>query len=122
LSLSKPNFCIAFSFSFLLFSTAGIPPLAGFFSKLCILSSLLSQKLLVTIILIVIFSSVACFYYIRLTKICFFSASHKNIFWLGSGTKNIEIFLSFSLLSILLCLSRFEFFTGLSTLAASSVF
>jgi len=45
LSLAKRNVTIAFSFTFLILSTAGIPPLAGFYSKLCVLLSLLSQSM-----------------------------------------------------------------------------
>jgi NADH-quinone oxidoreductase subunit N len=63
-----------------MFSIAGIPPLAGFFSKLLILSSLVGENYIVTTLFIVIISSVACFYYIRLIKTFFFVKTTKNSF------------------------------------------
>jgi NADH:ubiquinone oxidoreductase subunit 2 (subunit N) len=68
------------SFAVTLFSIAGIPPLAGFFSKFLILFSFISQEYLITSVTIVLISSVACFYYIRLIKTFFFVKSSKNSF------------------------------------------
>jgi len=64
---------LVFSLSIVLFSIAGIPPLAGFFSKLMILESLIDKNHIFIALLAVIFSSVACFYYIRLIKVIFFT-------------------------------------------------
>lgn len=68
------------TFTLVMFSIAGIPPLAGFFSKLLILSSLVGENYIVTALFIVIISSVACFYYIRLIKTFFFVKTTKNSF------------------------------------------
>lgn len=77
------NFTFVMSFTFTLFSIAGIPPLAGFFSKFLILLSVVSQEYFVTSIIIVLISSVACFYYIRLIKSFFFVKSSKNSLWIS---------------------------------------
>lgn len=78
------NYVAVISFALVLFSVAGIPPLAGFFSKLVILLSLVGQGYYVTSVVIVIISSVACFYYIRLIKAFFFVKSSKNNLWVST--------------------------------------
>jgi len=70
--LSKTNPVMAFSLAALMFSTAGIPPLAGFFSKFFILTAILSQGHLVAAILAVLFSVVSAYYYLRIVKIMYF--------------------------------------------------
>jgi NADH-quinone oxidoreductase subunit N len=70
---------MAFAFAVVIFSTAGIPPLAGFYSKLCVLTCLISNGHVLIAVVVAIFSSIACFYYIRLIKILFFgSAASRN--------------------------------------------
>jgi len=66
------NSVFLITFSLILFSIGGIPPLAGFFSKFLILLSFVTKQYYVTAIVIVLISSVACFYYIRLIKTFFF--------------------------------------------------
>jgi NADH-quinone oxidoreductase subunit N len=73
--LKNPIFAISFSFT--LFSIAGIPPFAGFFSKFFILFSAITQTYYLTVLFIVIISSIACFYYIRLIKAFFFVKTSK---------------------------------------------
>jgi NADH-quinone oxidoreductase subunit N len=77
-SIGLKNYLFAITFALILFSIAGIPPLAGFFSKFFVLLSIISQKYYVTSVIIVIISSIACFYYIRLIKIFFFVKTAKN--------------------------------------------
>jgi NADH-quinone oxidoreductase subunit N len=78
------NYVFVISFTLVLFSISGIPPLAGFFSKLMILLSLITQEYYVTGLVIVIISSIASFYYIRLIKTFFFTKTSKNNFWLST--------------------------------------
>jgi NADH-quinone oxidoreductase subunit N len=72
------NYIFIISFSFVLFSIAGIPPLAGFFSKFMIIFSLITQEYYVISLVIVIISSIACFYYIRMIKAFFFVKTNRN--------------------------------------------
>lgn len=95
---SKRNYVIAISFSLILFSLAGIPPLSGFYSKLLVFISLLNESKYVITVLIALLSSVACFYYIRLIKIFFFVGNLKNGFWVSSNSREIEFFYATSLL------------------------
>jgi len=58
---------------------AGIPPLAGFISKLFILFSLIKSSFYLSAIIVILMSIISCFYYIRLIKIIFFDKSTKYI-------------------------------------------
>lgn len=79
-SLFERNFAAALAFALILCSVAGIPPLAGFYSKLCIMLCLLEKNMVYATIIITIFSSIACFYYIKLIKIFFFTSGYKSLF------------------------------------------
>jgi NADH-quinone oxidoreductase subunit N len=77
-SFGIKNYVFAISFTIILFSIAGIPPLAGFFSKFFVLLSAISYEYYVSCLYIVFISSIACFYYIRLIKIFFFIKTSKK--------------------------------------------
>lgn len=77
-SLGYRNQLFAVSFCLTILAIAGIPPLAGFFSKLFILIALVGSKYYFTSFIVIAFSSVACFYYIRMVKIVFFVNNTKN--------------------------------------------
>jgi NADH-quinone oxidoreductase subunit N len=95
-ALSRYNALLAITFSLLLLSAAGIPPLAGFYSKFCVLFSLVTHDFLLITLFIVLFSSVGCFYYIRLVKLFFFSSFSGSNFLFGRFSRSLEFFLSFS--------------------------
>lgn len=92
--ISKHNITIALTFSCVLFSVAGIPPLAGFFSKLFVLGSLFYDGFVIIPCLIAVFSSIGCFYYIRLVKIFFFASDNKTVIWTGQSSGKIELILA----------------------------
>lgn len=71
--LSRLNPILAITFTLGLFSMAGIPPLAGFFSKYLVLLSAINNNLYLIALIAVIFSVVASFYYLRLIRWMFFS-------------------------------------------------
>ena len=99
-SISIHNLMLALSFACILFSVAGIPPLSGFFSKLFVLGSLFFDGYLVLPALIAIFSSIGCFYYLRLIKMFFFSDQNKTIIWTGNTSGRVEVFTSALILFI----------------------
>ncbi len=70
LSSSHPKMALALAV--LMFSMAGIPPFAGFFAKVFIFSSALESGLTWAVIIAVLASVVACFYYIRIVKVMYF--------------------------------------------------
>lgn len=76
--LSKTNPLMAFSLAVLMFSTAGIPPLAGFFSKFYILIAAVSHGFLIAAIIAVLFSVISAYYYLRIVKIMYFDEPQKK--------------------------------------------
>jgi NADH-quinone oxidoreductase subunit N len=120
-SLFERNSFIAIVFALILFSTAGIPPLAGFYSKFCVLICLTSENLVFVLLVLAVFSSISCFYYIRFIKILFFSSAYKTKYWFGAGTKNIEIFIGSFFTFVLLFLLRPNLLITCSSIAAISL-
>jgi NADH-quinone oxidoreductase subunit N len=70
--LGKTNKGLAFMLAMLMFSLAGIPPLAGFFGKLFVFLSAVKAGLWVLAVLGVIASVVGAYYYLRIIKIMYF--------------------------------------------------
>jgi NADH-quinone oxidoreductase subunit N len=70
--LSQTNLPMAVAFAALLFSLAGIPPLAGFFAKFYVLDAAIKAGLTPLAIIGVLASVVGAFYYLRVVKIMFF--------------------------------------------------
>lgn len=112
------NLGIAVGLGILFLSMAGIPPLSGFYSKLCVLFVLLSNNLLSLAFIVVVFSSVACFYYIKLLKLFFFSNPTSAIFWFGQNTKSVEFFISVALIIVSFFLARSALVIDYSALSA----
>jgi len=70
--LSKNHPLISISFLIILFSLAGIPPLAGFFAKFYIFKSVLEQSMYFLAIVGLLSTVIAAFYYLRIIKIIYF--------------------------------------------------
>jgi NADH-quinone oxidoreductase subunit N len=66
--ISRINPVLALTFSFTLLSIAGIPPLAGFFSKYLILLNAVSNEYYLLAFVAVMTSAISTFYYLRLIK------------------------------------------------------
>lgn len=97
-SFANKNLAFAVGLSITILSVAGIPPLSGFFSKFFVLTSVLLEQHYVFLVIAVLISSIACFYYIRLIKTFFFIKDAKQSFWVsGNNTQNIDFFISVSL-------------------------
>lgn len=77
--LSRINPVLALTFSFTLLSIAGIPPLAGFFSKYLVLLNAVNNEFYLLAFIAVITSAISTFYYLRLIKWFFFA--HDNIYY-----------------------------------------
>lgn len=71
-SLFRSNPVIAFSFSIFMFSLAGIPPLAGFFSKFFVFLSLIKIGSYIASTTVIVTSVVSSVYYLWIIKIIFF--------------------------------------------------
>ncbi len=70
--LSKNHPILSLSFLIILFSLAGIPPLAGFFAKFYIFKAVLEQSMYFLAIVGLLSTVVAAFYYLRIIKIMYF--------------------------------------------------
>ena len=70
--ISKKHPLVAISLLIILFSLAGIPPLAGFFAKFYIFKSVLEQSMYFLAIVGLLSTVIAAFYYLRIIKIMYF--------------------------------------------------
>lgn len=80
--LSSTNKIAALSISIILFSMIGIPPFAGFFTKLYILKFLLESQNFFLLSMALLATVVSSFYYLRVIKIMYFDipniSKHRN--------------------------------------------
>jgi NADH-quinone oxidoreductase subunit N len=97
---------------------AGIPPLAGFFSKLCVICCMFLKENIIAVLIVVVFSSIACFYYIKLVKILLFTSKVQGQHWFGAGTRNNELFISASLFIVVFFLMKSNLLIDCSVLIA----
>ncbi len=102
--LSKNHPIISLSLLIILFSLAGIPPLAGFFAKFYIFKSVIEQSMYFLAVVGLLSTVVAAFYYLRLIKIMYFDIEKEKYdsdhsFWLkfslSSSTVLILIYFIF---------------------------
>jgi NADH-quinone oxidoreductase subunit N len=75
--LSKNHPMLALSFLIILFSLAGIPPLAGFFAKFYIFMAVIEMKMYTLAIIGLVTTVVSTFYYLRVIKIIYFDKPKK---------------------------------------------
>lgn len=111
------NPILGVSFTILLFSLAGIPPLLGFYSKFFVLFSAISQQFLGIVLLLLILNCIACFYYIKLIRQTYFSNfnSHLLPIYVNLSTSN-SLVLGISLFLILFSFTNIDLFFLLSNL------
>jgi NADH-quinone oxidoreductase subunit N len=70
--LSRTNGWMAFAMSMMMFSLAGIPPLAGFWAKWYVFLAAIEAKLYVLAVVGVVTSVVGAYYYLRIVKVIYF--------------------------------------------------
>jgi NADH-quinone oxidoreductase subunit N len=70
--LSKNHPLLSLSMIVVLFSLAGIPPLAGFFAKFYIFTAVIEQSMYFLAIVGLLSTVIAAFYYLRIIKIIYF--------------------------------------------------
>lgn len=72
-----PFWCLIFFLYF--FSTMGLPPLGGFFSKIFILYNLISLEFFILAFLIILINFLSAFYYLRTLKILLFESKRSSL-------------------------------------------
>jgi NADH-quinone oxidoreductase subunit N len=70
--LSRTNPPLAFFFAMLLFSLAGIPPLAGFFAKFYVFIAAIKAGLFALAVIGVVTSVIGAYYYLTIVKVMYF--------------------------------------------------
>ena len=75
--LSRTNAPMAFFLAMMMFSLAGIPPLAGFFAKFYVFAAAMKADLYGLAVIGVLMSAVGAYYYLRIVKIMYFDEPAK---------------------------------------------
>jgi NADH-quinone oxidoreductase subunit N len=98
--LNQKSKWYAFVMLILMFSLAGIPPTAGFFSKLFVLQAALDAGYTWLVVVALLLSVIGAFYYLRIVKLMYFDAPTGEITlerrmgtrWVLSGTAIATLF------------------------------
>ena len=98
--LSKNHPLLSLSLLIILFSLAGIPPMAGFFAKFYIFKTVIEQSMYFLAIVGLLSTVIAAFYYLRIIKIIYFD-KEKEKFDTDHGSW-LKFSLTFSTILILL--------------------
>ena len=101
--LSKNHPILSLCFLIVLFSLAGIPPLAGFFAKFYIFKSVIEQSMYFLAIVGLLSTVIAAFYYLRIIKVIYFDEQKEK--YDPDHNVWLRISLAFSTLLILLYFS-----------------
>lgn len=103
----KTNPLLGLSLVLPLFSLAGIPPLAGFIAKYQMFAVAIQAGYIIAPTILVVVSVVACYYYIRITKVNFFEGSY--LIWNTTVSRETSLLFSIfcGLIFLLSILPRF---------------
>ena len=98
--LSKNHPVLSLSLLVILFSLAGIPPLAGFFAKFYVFTAVIEQSMYFLAIVGLLSTVIAAFYYLKIIKVIYFDEEKESY----DNDHNIwlKMSLTFSTLLILL--------------------
>lgn len=108
--LTRSNPLAALITAITFFSIAGIPPLAGFFSKMLIFMMAFFSNLYLLALIGILTSIVSCFYYIRIIKSVYFDVSYVWLNLCRFERENSIVLVLFSLILILVGLYPNPFF------------
>ncbi|MBM6595785.1 NADH-quinone oxidoreductase subunit NuoN [Microvirga pudoricolor] len=70
--IARTHPVIAFCLAMMMFSLAGIPPLAGFFAKFAVFNAAIQANLVTLAVIGVVTSVVGAYYYLRIVKVMYF--------------------------------------------------
>ena len=104
----------------LMFSLAGIPPLAGFFGKFYIFIAAIESNLLLLAIVGILASVIGAFYYLRIIKVIYFDESKNSFDWFSHRSLGLLTHPS-AILILIFCLYPLPLIK-ISNYAASSFF
>ena len=98
--LSKNHPLISFSLLIILFSLAGIPPMAGFFAKFYVFASVIKQEMYFLAIIGLLATVISAFYYLSIIKTIYFDPEKEK--YDSDHSIGLKISLALSTLLILL--------------------
>ncbi|MDA7572864.1 NADH-quinone oxidoreductase subunit NuoN [Candidatus Pelagibacter sp.] len=98
--LSKNHPVLSLSLLIILFSLAGIPPLAGFFAKFYIFKSVIEQTMYFLAIVGLLSTVIAAFYYLRIIKVIYFDEAKERY----DTDHSVWLKISFTLSTLLILL------------------
>ena len=87
--LGRTNPGMAFALAMLMFSLAGIPPLAGFFAKWYVFVAAVEAKMYALAVIGVLTSVVGAFYYLRVVKVMYFDEAKESFEPMGAALQGI---------------------------------
>ena len=96
--LSKNHPLLSLSLLIVLFSLAGIPPLAGFFAKFYVFLAVIEKQMYFLAIIGLLSTVIAAFYYLRIIKTIYFDDSKQTY----DKNHNVGLKLSLALSTILI--------------------
>ena len=96
--LSKKQPLLAISFLVILFSLAGIPPLAGFFAKFYVFTAVIEQKMYTLAIIGLLTTVISAFYYLRIIKIIYFDDSAISFDPVKNSVAKLSVLISCAIL------------------------
>jgi NADH-quinone oxidoreductase subunit N len=96
--ISKQNPLLAISFLIIMFSLAGIPPLAGFFAKFYVFMSVIENGMYTLAIIGLLSTVISAFYYLRIVKIIYFDEIKSSFETIKNFGLTCTILLSCSIL------------------------
>ena len=97
--VSKNHPLMSLALLIILFSLAGIPPLAGFFAKFFIFMAVIESEMYILAIVGLVTTVISSFYYIRIIKIMYFDKSKKPFEKFTDYKIHIPIILSCTILA-----------------------
>ena len=92
--ISKQNPLLAISFLIIMFSLAGIPPLAGFFAKFYVFMSVIESGMYTLAIVGLLSTVISAFYYLRIIKIIYFDEEQNPLDQIKNFGITSTVFLS----------------------------
>ena len=119
MGLSKTHPGMAFFLSMMMFSMAGIPPLAGFFAKFYVFNAAIAGHLYGLAVIGVLSSVIAAFYYLRIVKFMYFDEATVP---LDKQSRLLQAVLAGTGMMVLLLFVYPPLFVGAAAAAAKSLF
>lgn len=123
--LSRFNPILAITFTLVLLSLAGVPPLAGFLTKYLVLVSAIENNYLFLAIIVIVASVISGFYYLRIIKWIYFKDSQDYYFKILANPNSVYLSLTSSILisSTFFIILTFLFFpTPILTITFDALF